>query len=164
MTTAVERHPAVFAGLPLSSWAFAIRIWLAIVLALYISFWLELEAPSSAAVTVTILALPTRGQVLEKAVFRLMATVIGVAASITIVGLSSQTGTLHTSGDRAWHSFGVARVRSDITICNLAARLLVVRIGDFSSEYSVHQERVDKRERHNEEPRPPEDEVQAGRG
>jgi len=61
--------------MPASSWAFAIRIWLAIVVALYIGFWLELEAPSSAALTVTVLALPTRGQVLEKAVFRLIATV-----------------------------------------------------------------------------------------
>jgi uncharacterized membrane protein YccC len=76
-----------FAGMPASSWAFAIRIWLAIVVALYVGFWLELEAPSSAALTVTILALPTRGQVLEKAVFRLIATVLGVAASIAIVGM-----------------------------------------------------------------------------
>ena len=102
MTTAVDRHPAVFAGLPLSSWAFAIRIWLAIVLALYISFWLELEAPSSAAVTVAILALPTRGQVLEKAFFRLIATVIGVASSITIIGLSVQTGSLLLVAFAAW--------------------------------------------------------------
>jgi uncharacterized membrane protein YccC len=102
VTTAVDRHPTVFAGLPLSSWAFAIRIWLAIVLALYISFWLELEAPSSAAVTVTILALPTRGQVLEKAVFRLIATVIGVAASITVVGLFVQTGSLLLVAFAAW--------------------------------------------------------------
>jgi len=36
--------PAVFAGLPLSSWAFAIRIWLAVVVALYAAFWLELAA------------------------------------------------------------------------------------------------------------------------
>jgi Fusaric acid resistance protein family len=55
-----------FAGFPGSSWAFAIRIWLAIVIALYVSFWLELEAPSSAAVTVAILALPTRGQILGR--------------------------------------------------------------------------------------------------
>ena len=102
MTTAVDRHPAVFAGLPLSSWAFAIRIWLAIVLALYISFWLELEAPSSAAVTVAILALPTRGQVLEKAFFRLIATVIGVASSITIIGLFVQTGSLLLVAFAAW--------------------------------------------------------------
>lgn len=102
MNTAVDRQPTVFAGLPGSSWAFAIRIWLAIVLALYVSFWLELEAPSSAAVTVTILALPTRGQVLEKAVFRLIATVIGVAGSITIIGLFVQTGSLLLVAFAAW--------------------------------------------------------------
>jgi uncharacterized membrane protein YccC len=91
-----------FVGMPASSWAFAIRIWLAIVLALYVSFWLELEAPSSAALTVTILALPTRGQVLEKAVFRLIATVLGVAASIAIVGLFAQTGILLLVAFAAW--------------------------------------------------------------
>jgi hypothetical protein len=55
----------------------------------YVSFWLE-----SAAVTVAILALPTRGQVLGKAVFRLMATVLGVTASIVIVGTFAQTEAL----------------------------------------------------------------------
>ncbi len=91
-----------FAGMPASSWAFAIRIWLAIVVALYVSFWLELEAPSSAALTVTILALPTRGQVLEKAVFRLIATVLGVAASIAIVGMFVQTEILLLGAFAAW--------------------------------------------------------------
>ena len=91
-----------FAGMPASSWAFAIRIWLAIVVALYVGFWLELEAPSSAALTVTILALPTRGQVLEKAVFRLIATVLGVAASIAIVGMFVQTGILLLVAFAAW--------------------------------------------------------------
>ncbi|MET3905700.1 putative membrane protein YccC [Bradyrhizobium sp. S3.3.6] len=102
MSTVVDRQPMVFAGLPRSSWAFAIRTWLAIVLALYIGFWLELEAPSSAALTVTILALPTRGRVLEKAVFRLIATVIGVAASITIVSLFVQTGIVLLVAFAAW--------------------------------------------------------------
>jgi fusaric acid resistance family protein len=64
-----------------------VRIWLAVIVALYASFWLKLEAPSSAAITVAILALPTRGQGLEKAGFRLIATVIGVAASIAIAGI-----------------------------------------------------------------------------
>jgi uncharacterized membrane protein YccC len=67
---AVEPRPFAFVGLPASSWAFAIRFWLAVILALYASFWLELETPSSAAITVAILALPTRGQVMEKAGFR----------------------------------------------------------------------------------------------
>ena len=75
MTTATIPRPLSFAGAPLSAWAFGIRIWVAVVVALAASFWLELEAPSSAAVTVAILAAPTRGQALEKARFRLLATV-----------------------------------------------------------------------------------------
>jgi uncharacterized membrane protein YccC len=102
VTSAVDRHPVVFAGLPLSSWAFAVRIWLAVIVALYVGFWLELEAASSAAVTVAILALPSRGQVMGKAAFRLMATVVGVSASIAIVGLFAQSGALLVGVFAAW--------------------------------------------------------------
>jgi uncharacterized membrane protein YccC len=90
------------AGLPAESWAFAIRIWLAIVVALYAGFWLELEAPSSAAITVAILALPTRGQAMEKSVFRLIATVVGVTASIAIVGLFTQYDEVLLAAFAAW--------------------------------------------------------------
>ena len=65
---------------------------MAIVAALYTSFWLELQSPSTAALTVTVLALPTRGQGMEKAAFRLIATVLGVMASVAIVGLFAQSG------------------------------------------------------------------------
>ena len=87
MTTAAIDRPLRLAGVPAGSWAFGIRIWLAVVVALAASFWLELEVPSTAAVTVAILAEPTRGRALEKAFFRLIATVIGVTAAIAIVGL-----------------------------------------------------------------------------
>ena len=90
----LEARSSTLAGLPLTSWSFAVRIWLAILLALYVSFWLELEVPSTAAITVAILALPTRAQGLEKAAFRLMATAIGVAASVAIAGIFSQTDVL----------------------------------------------------------------------
>jgi len=93
-TSAAAPPPLVFAGFPASSWAFALRVWLAMLLALYVGFWLELETPSSAALTVAILALPTRAQGLEKAGYRLFATAIGVAASIAIAGVFSQTGGL----------------------------------------------------------------------
>jgi uncharacterized membrane protein YccC len=75
---------------------------LAVIAALYVGFWLELEAASSAAVTVAILALPSRGQVMEKAAFRLIATVVGVAASIAIVGLFTQSGALLVGVFAAW--------------------------------------------------------------
>src|SRR5262249_61561727 len=72
------------AGLPISSWGFAVRLWIAVTISLLTSFWLQLEAPFSAALTVLILAEPTRGQALAKAGWRLIATIIGVAASIAI--------------------------------------------------------------------------------
>ncbi|WP_440639162.1 FUSC family protein [Bradyrhizobium sp. PUT101] len=90
-TSAAAPSALAFAGFPASSWAFALRVWLAMMLALYASFWLELESPSSAALTVAILALPTRGQGMEKAGYRLLATAIGVMASIAIAGVFSQT-------------------------------------------------------------------------
>lgn len=90
-TSAATPRPLVFAGFPASAWAFALRVWLAMLLALYVAFWLELESPSSAALTVAVLALPTRGQGMEKAGYRLLATIIGVIASIAIAGMFSQT-------------------------------------------------------------------------
>ncbi|WP_342731533.1 FUSC family protein [Bradyrhizobium sp. B117] len=89
--SAAVPRPLVFAGFPATAWAFALRVWLAMLLALYVSFWLELDSSSSSALTVAVLALPTRGQGLEKAGYRLVATAIGVVASIAIAGVFSQT-------------------------------------------------------------------------
>ncbi|TPL11749.1 FUSC family protein [Mesorhizobium sp. B2-4-14] len=75
---------------------------MAAIVALLVSFWLQLEVPSSAMLTVMILAEPTRGQALEKAGYRLIATVIGVVASIAIVGSLSQTRELLLVAFAAW--------------------------------------------------------------
>jgi uncharacterized membrane protein YccC len=105
--------PFTVAKIPVSSWTFAIRVWLAMILALFVSFWLQLEAPASAAVTVGILAEPTRGQALDKAGFRLLATVVSVTASIAITGLFSQARDLILAAFAVW-----------IGICVFAANLL----------------------------------------
>jgi uncharacterized membrane protein YccC len=102
MTTATTVRPLSLAGVSVSSWAFGIRIWMAVVVALGASFWLELDAPSTAAITVAILAAPTRGQALDKACFRLIATIIGVAAAIVIVGLFSQARDLILAAFAGW--------------------------------------------------------------
>src|SRR3954465_6618707 len=73
--------------IPLHIWGHALRIWLAAVAALYVAFWLQLGGASSAAVTVAILAQPTRGAVLSKAANRLAAAFIGGPMSIDIAGL-----------------------------------------------------------------------------
>jgi hypothetical protein len=98
----IQADPAVFAGIPVSSWVFAIRVWLAVILALYASFWLELEAPLSSAITVVTLALPTRGQGMEKATFRLIATAIGIAGTIAIVRIFAQTDFLLLAAFAVW--------------------------------------------------------------
>src|ERR1700736_4858303 len=96
------RRPITIAGFPLSTWAFALRIWAAMMVALYAAFWLQLESASSAAVTVAILARPTRGQAYQKAVYRVLATIIGVAASIVIAGLFPQSRSLFVIGFAGW--------------------------------------------------------------
>ncbi len=102
MSVTTVLAPSRFAGMPLASWAFALRVWIAIVVALYAGFWLQLEAASSAAVCVAILAMPTRGAALEKAGFRSLATLIGVVASIALVGAFSQTRDLLLLAFAAW--------------------------------------------------------------
>src|SRR5713101_4424321 len=90
------------AGFPLSTWAFALRIWVAMMVALYAAFWLQLESASSAAVTVGILALQTRGQAYHKAVYRVLATIVGVVASFVIAGLFPQSPGLFLIGFAGW--------------------------------------------------------------
>src|SRR5258705_10235205 len=90
------------AGFPLSTWAFALRIWAAMMVALYAAFWLQLESASSAAVTVGILSLPTRGQTYQKAAYRIVATIIGFVASLVIAGLFAQSRSLFVIGFAGW--------------------------------------------------------------
>jgi len=82
--------------IPVHIWAYALRIWLAAVVALYAAFWLQLGGASSAAVTVAILAQPTRGAALAKAVNRIAATFVGATMSVVIAGLfpGERVGTL----------------------------------------------------------------------
>ena len=96
------RRTVTIAGFPLSAWAFALRIWAAMMIGLYAAFWLQLESASSAAVTVGILALQTRGQVYQKAVYRILATIGGIVASFVIAGLFPQSRTLFLIGFASW--------------------------------------------------------------
>jgi uncharacterized membrane protein YccC len=73
--------------IPVQIWAYALRVSLAALVALYVAFWLQLGGASSAAVTVAILAQPTRGAALAKAVNRIAATLIGATMSVVIAGL-----------------------------------------------------------------------------
>ena len=96
------RRTAAIAGFPRSAWAFALRTWAAMIVALYAAFWLQLDSASSAATTVGILALRTRGRAYQKAVYRVIATIIGVVASFVIAGLFPQSRALFMVGFAGW--------------------------------------------------------------
>src|SRR5258705_5001274 len=96
------RRPVTIAGFPLSAWAFALRIWAAMMVALYAAFWLQLESASSAAVTVGVLALQTRGQAYHKAVYRVLATIVGAAASFVIAWMFPPRRNLFLVGFAGW--------------------------------------------------------------
>jgi hypothetical protein len=63
---------------------------------------LELEGAASAGVCVAILALQTRGQVLEKAIYRTLGTVVGAIASIVLTDVFLQTRDLYIIAYSAW--------------------------------------------------------------
>lgn len=89
------------------AWAFALRIWLAMVLALYTAFWLQLSGASSAAVCVAILAQPKRGQALSKAFYRFLGTLVGAAVAVAMIALFAQDRVLLLVFFATWLSFCV---------------------------------------------------------
>ncbi|EIZ84012.1 fusaric acid resistance protein [Methylobacterium sp. GXF4] len=85
-----------------AAWAFALRIWIAMMLALAAAFWLQLDSASSAATCVAILAQPKRGQAISKAVYRLLGTLIGAAVSIVFMALFGQDRVLLLVSFTTW--------------------------------------------------------------
>jgi uncharacterized membrane protein YccC len=85
MLSATIHKPSVFTGPPLSTWAFAARTFTAMMLALYAAFWLQLDAAASAMACVAILALPTRGGAFEKAIYRVLGTLVAACPKWTPV-------------------------------------------------------------------------------
>lgn len=114
MSDAVTKfEPFRFAGFPLGAWAFVFRTWLAMIIALYVAFWLQLQGAASAAVCVGVLALPTRGHAIEKAAWRMFGTAVGVVASIVIVSAFNGVRELMILSFAVW-----------LAACVYAARLL----------------------------------------
>ena len=85
-----------------AAWAFGLRIWLAMMLALYAAFWLQLDSASSAAVGVAILAQPKRGQALSKALYRFLGTLVGGGVAILLMALFAQDRVLLLVGFTLW--------------------------------------------------------------
>jgi uncharacterized membrane protein YccC len=92
----------IIADLTLERWLFALRIFIAVMLALGASFWLQLDGASTAGVCVGILAMQTRGQVIEKAAYRLLGTIVGCVAAIAITSAFSEVRDLYIIAYAAW--------------------------------------------------------------
>lgn len=81
---------------------FSLRSWAAVCLALATAFWAQLDAPAGAAVTVMIITQPLRGQALSKALYRLIGTALGGAASILLIACFSQDRGMMLGGCALW--------------------------------------------------------------
>jgi uncharacterized membrane protein YccC len=93
--------------------AFAFKATFAGLLALFIAFWLELDQPNWALLTVFIVAQPDSGLVLAKGFYRILGTTAGVLVSIPLVFGLSQQGDLFLAAVALW-----------IGLCNFAAAAL----------------------------------------
>jgi uncharacterized membrane protein YccC len=65
---------------------FALRLWAAVCLALFVAFWLELDNPFWAGTSAAIMCQPQLGASLRKGWFRMVGTAVG---AITIVALTA---------------------------------------------------------------------------
>jgi uncharacterized membrane protein YccC len=69
---------------------FALRQWLAAMLALYVCFALQLESPYWALLTVWIVAQPTPGMVLSKSLYLVFGTIAGAIMGIALIAIFTQ--------------------------------------------------------------------------
>jgi uncharacterized membrane protein YccC len=76
---------------PAKAWYHAFSTLAAAMLALYVSFALELDSPGSSVVTVLIVSSPLPGMVLSKGIWRIVGTVVGIAISILLIALFAQS-------------------------------------------------------------------------
>src|SRR6266568_8576677 len=90
---------------------FALKTYVAGLLALYLAFWLGLDEPRWALLTVYIVSQPESGLVLAKGFYRILGTIAGLLVSIALVFGLAQYGELFVAALAVW-----------ICFCNFAAR------------------------------------------
>jgi uncharacterized membrane protein YccC len=87
---------------PAGTAVFGLRTWLALALALYVAFVLELDSASSAGVCVMLLAQPVQGMVLSKSIYRTLGTLAGVTVAVTMTSLFPQDRTMILAAFTVW--------------------------------------------------------------
>jgi uncharacterized membrane protein YccC len=83
-------------------WAQVLRTLLAFSIALYAAYALELDSPSSAGLTVLIVAGGSRGAVLSKSLYRALGTVVGAVVSVALVAWFAQAPWLFILSFSVW--------------------------------------------------------------
>jgi uncharacterized membrane protein YccC len=71
-------------------WLFVVKILMIVFVTLWLAYRLELNSPATAITTVFLVALPSTGMVLEKALYRIIGTLVGCSASVIMVALLPQ--------------------------------------------------------------------------
>jgi uncharacterized membrane protein YccC len=89
------------------------RVLLALSLALYAAYVLQLESPASAGTTVLVLASPVRGAILSKSFWRFVGTLVGAVFAVILVAAFGQAPLLFVAGVAVW-----------LGLCTAAATLL----------------------------------------
>ena len=89
--------------------AFAFKTCAAVLLALFLAFWLELDEPKWALLTVFVVSQPDSGLVLAKSFYRILGTIAGTLVSITLVFLFARTASF--SWHRSLHGLACAILR-----------------------------------------------------
>jgi uncharacterized membrane protein YccC len=85
-----------------AAWAHTIRTVLAVWLALYLAYFLQLDSPYSAATTALIVVHPVRGGLFSKSVWRVLGTLLGAVAAVTLVAAFPQQPVLFLLGVSVW--------------------------------------------------------------
>jgi uncharacterized membrane protein YccC len=82
--------------------AHVIRVVLGVWIALYLAYFLQLDSPYWAATTVLLVAHPVRGALVSKSVWRVLGTIVGAAAMVTLVAAFPQEPILFMAGVSVW--------------------------------------------------------------
>jgi len=103
-TDAPQAYRSVTAALRSATPAllFGLRLWAAVCLALYISFWLELDSPSWAGTTAAVVCQPSLGASLRKGWFRMLGTPTGGVAIVVLTACFPQDRTMFLISLALW--------------------------------------------------------------
>ncbi len=101
-TNATEPFLQLPGGFPPGTLGFAARTVLALMLAYYVSFWIQLSSASTAGVCVAIVAQPQTGGAISKAKYRVIGTLIGGIAAVIATAVFGQDRTMLLAAFILW--------------------------------------------------------------